>query len=51
MKGGRELTLVLFLSSQSGEGHSQCAWPFTSTQDAPNLHSISAQEDFAPKPE
>lgn len=28
-------TLVLFLSSQSGDGHSQWAWPPTSMQVAP----------------
>lgn len=43
-------TLVLFFSSQSGEGHSQWAWPFTSMQEAPKLHTNSSQEVGASGP-
>lgn len=37
-------TLVLFFSSQSGEGHSQWAWPFTSMHEAPKLQINSSQD-------
>ena len=43
-------TLVLFFSSQSGEGHSQWAWPFTSMQEAPKLHTSSSHEAGASGP-
>lgn len=43
-------TLLLFFSSQSGEGHSQWAWPFTSMQEAPKLHTNSSQEVGASGP-
>lgn len=44
-------TLVLFFSSQSGEGHSQWAWPFTSMHEAPKLHTSSSHEVGASGPE
>lgn len=37
-------TLVLFFSLQSGEGHSQWAWPFTSMHEAPKLQTKSSQD-------
>lgn len=37
-------TLVMLASEQSGDGHSQCAKPFTSTQEAPNSQLISSQD-------
>lgn len=40
----KQPTFVLFFRSQSGEGHSQCAWPFTSMQVAPKLHTNSSHE-------
>lgn len=43
-------TLVLFFSSQSGEGHSQWAWPFTSIQEAPKLQTKSSQDVGASGP-
>lgn len=43
-------TLVLFFSLQSGEGHSQWAWPFTFIQVAPNLQTNSSQEVGASGP-
>lgn len=43
-------TLDLFFSSQSGEGHSQWAWPFTSTHEAPNIHNTLSQEIGASGP-
>lgn len=43
-------TLVLFFSLQSGEGHSQWAWPFTFIQVAPNLQTNSSQDVGASGP-
>lgn len=37
-------TLDLFLMSQSGSGHSQWAWPFTSMQVAPKLQVKSLHD-------
>lgn len=49
-ESSRPPTLVLFLSLQSGGGHSQWAWPLTSMQVAPKLHSRSSHDVGASGP-